>query len=92
MISIIKFFVKVKLLNNSRNTMFMVYFQNVLQSPSPDFNIGAAGTSMRFLTTYWSQLEGKWSIEHYGYRTDEKPVAMNKLPAFPITHHRQTIE
>jgi 3-phosphoshikimate 1-carboxyvinyltransferase len=27
-----------------------------------DFNIGAAGTSMRFLTSYLSQLEGEWSI------------------------------
>jgi 3-phosphoshikimate 1-carboxyvinyltransferase len=27
-----------------------------------DFNVGAAGTSMRFLTAYLSQLEGEWSI------------------------------
>jgi len=35
---------------------------NALQSQSKDFNIGAAGTSMRFLTAYLSQLEGSWTI------------------------------
>jgi 3-phosphoshikimate 1-carboxyvinyltransferase len=33
-----------------------------LQSPVPNVNIGAAGTSMRFLTVYLSQLEGLWTI------------------------------
>jgi 3-phosphoshikimate 1-carboxyvinyltransferase len=33
-----------------------------LQSPGPDFDIGAAGTSMRFLTAYLSQTEGDWHI------------------------------
>ncbi|GHS97835.1 3-phosphoshikimate 1-carboxyvinyltransferase [Bacteroidia bacterium] len=35
---------------------------NALQSSGPDFDIGAAGTSMRFLTAYLSQLEGNWTI------------------------------
>jgi 3-phosphoshikimate 1-carboxyvinyltransferase len=35
---------------------------NALQSSGPDFDIGAAGTSMRFLTAYLSQVEGNWTI------------------------------
>ncbi|MDL2223743.1 3-phosphoshikimate 1-carboxyvinyltransferase [Bacteroidales bacterium OttesenSCG-928-M06] len=33
-----------------------------LESPSAHFDIGAAGTSMRFLTAYLSQKEGQWFI------------------------------
>jgi 3-phosphoshikimate 1-carboxyvinyltransferase len=33
-----------------------------LQSGKTDLNIGAAGTSMRFLTAYLAQLEGTWFI------------------------------
>ena len=33
-----------------------------LQSSGSDFDIGAAGTSMRFLTAYLSQLPGEWTI------------------------------
>jgi 3-phosphoshikimate 1-carboxyvinyltransferase len=33
-----------------------------LQSSGQDFDIGAAGTSMRFLTAYLSQRNGTWSI------------------------------
>jgi 3-phosphoshikimate 1-carboxyvinyltransferase len=35
---------------------------NALQSSASDFNVGAAGTSMRFLTAWLSQREGNWSI------------------------------
>jgi 3-phosphoshikimate 1-carboxyvinyltransferase len=33
-----------------------------LQSSGTDFNIGAAGTAMRFLTAYLSQKEGTWHL------------------------------
>jgi 3-phosphoshikimate 1-carboxyvinyltransferase len=33
-----------------------------LKSSGSDFDIGAAGTSMRFLTAYLSQYEGEWTI------------------------------
>jgi 3-phosphoshikimate 1-carboxyvinyltransferase len=50
-------------LSDSDDTQVLL---NVLQSLSADFNtnfnIGAAGTSMRFLTAYLSLLKGKWSI------------------------------
>jgi 3-phosphoshikimate 1-carboxyvinyltransferase len=46
-------------LSDSDDTQVLL---NALQSPSADFNIGAAGTSMRFLTAYLSLLQGKWSI------------------------------
>ncbi|GHV23513.1 3-phosphoshikimate 1-carboxyvinyltransferase [Clostridia bacterium] len=35
---------------------------SALQSSGQDFDIGAAGTSMRFLTAFLSQLEGDWTI------------------------------
>ncbi len=35
---------------------------NALSSQTKDFNIGAAGTSMRFLTAYLAQLKGTWTI------------------------------
>jgi 3-phosphoshikimate 1-carboxyvinyltransferase len=35
---------------------------SALQSSGPDFDIGAAGTSMRFLTAYLAQSEGNWTI------------------------------
>jgi 3-phosphoshikimate 1-carboxyvinyltransferase len=36
--------------------------QNALQSDKTDFDVGAAGTSMRFLTAYLSLQEGEWTI------------------------------
>lgn len=36
--------------------------QKALNADFNDFDIGAAGTSMRFLTAYLSQKEGTWSI------------------------------
>jgi 3-phosphoshikimate 1-carboxyvinyltransferase len=42
-------------LSDSDDTVVLL---TALQSPGPDFDIGAAGTSMRFLTAYFAQLEG----------------------------------
>ncbi|MDR3219676.1 MAG: 3-phosphoshikimate 1-carboxyvinyltransferase [Dysgonamonadaceae bacterium] len=36
--------------------------QKALESNVSDFDIGAAGTSMRFLTAYLSQLSGNWTL------------------------------
>ena len=36
--------------------------QHALFSSGPNFNIGAAGTAMRFLTAYLSRTPGKWTI------------------------------
>jgi 3-phosphoshikimate 1-carboxyvinyltransferase len=46
-------------LSDSDDTQVML---RVFQSQSANFDIGAAGTSMRFLTAYLSQLEGNWTI------------------------------
>jgi 3-phosphoshikimate 1-carboxyvinyltransferase len=46
-------------LSDSDDTQVLL---NSLQSSGPDLDIGAAGTSMRFLTAYLSQLEGIWRI------------------------------
>ncbi|MDR1436905.1 MAG: 3-phosphoshikimate 1-carboxyvinyltransferase [Candidatus Symbiothrix sp.] len=46
-------------LSDSDDTQVLL---KALQSSVPDLNIGAAGTSMRFLTAYLSQLDGEWRI------------------------------
>jgi len=46
-----------------------------LQSSGSDFNIGAAGTSMRFLTAYLSQLPGEWTITG-SERMKNRPVGL----------------
>lgn len=46
-------------LSDSDDTQALQY---ALQSDDVDFDIGAAGTSMRFLTAYLSQRKGNWSI------------------------------
>lgn len=46
-------------LSNSDDTNVL---KKALQSPENNFDIGAAGTSMRFLTAYLSQKEGEWTI------------------------------
>ncbi|GHT86596.1 3-phosphoshikimate 1-carboxyvinyltransferase [Bacteroidia bacterium] len=46
-------------LSDSDDTRVML---NVFKSSNADFDIGAAGTSMRFLTAYLSQLAGNWTI------------------------------
>ena len=46
-----------------------------LQSPGPDFDIGAAGTSMRFLTAYFAQLEGIRTITG-SERMKNRPIGL----------------
>ncbi|MDR2844394.1 MAG: 3-phosphoshikimate 1-carboxyvinyltransferase [Candidatus Symbiothrix sp.] len=46
-------------LSDSDDTMVLF---NALQSSEKDFNVGAAGTSMRFLTAYLAQKPGEWTI------------------------------
>jgi 3-phosphoshikimate 1-carboxyvinyltransferase len=46
-------------LSDSDDTQILL---NSLQSSGSDLDVGAAGTSMRFLTAYLSQLEGIWRI------------------------------
>lgn len=58
---------------------------NVLNSNSRDFNIGHAGTAMRFLTAYLSKVVGEWTITG-SERMKERPIkilvdALNSLGA-----------
>jgi 3-phosphoshikimate 1-carboxyvinyltransferase len=46
-------------LSDSDDTQVLL---KALSSSTSDFDIGAAGTSMRFLTAYLAQLEGTWTI------------------------------
>ena len=46
-----------------------------LQSPDSDFDIGAAGTSMRFLTAYLSQTPGEWTITG-SERMKNRPIGL----------------
>jgi 3-phosphoshikimate 1-carboxyvinyltransferase len=46
-----------------------------LQSSGSDFDIGAAGTSMRFLTAYLSQLPGEWTITG-SERMKNRPIGL----------------
>jgi 3-phosphoshikimate 1-carboxyvinyltransferase len=49
--------------------------RNALQSTGTDFDIGAAGTSMRFLTAYLSQLPGKWTLTG-SERMKNRPIGL----------------
>ena len=58
---------------------------NALNSSVNDFDIGAAGTSMRFLTAFLSQKEGNWTITG-SERMKNRPIkilvdALHKLGA-----------
>ncbi|MDR0546136.1 MAG: 3-phosphoshikimate 1-carboxyvinyltransferase [Dysgonamonadaceae bacterium] len=59
-------------LSDSDDTQVLL---NVLQSSENDFNIGAAGTSMRFLTAYLSQRAGNWTITG-SERMKKRPIAI----------------
>ncbi len=48
---------------------------NVLNSDDSCFDIGQAGTAMRFLTAYLSRIAGKWEITGSA-RMKERPVAV----------------
>ncbi|GHT40450.1 3-phosphoshikimate 1-carboxyvinyltransferase [Bacteroidia bacterium] len=49
--------------------------QRALQSSDADFDIGAAGTSMRFLTAYLAQQTGRWTITGTE-RMKNRPIAL----------------
>ncbi len=58
---------------------------NVLQSNDTAFDVGAAGTSMRFLTAFLSKIVGKWEITG-SERMKNRPIkllvdALNELGA-----------
>jgi 3-phosphoshikimate 1-carboxyvinyltransferase len=58
---------------------------NVLNSDSNNFNIGAAGTAMRFLTAFLSKIVGEWTITG-SERMKQRPIkllvdALNSLGA-----------
>jgi 3-phosphoshikimate 1-carboxyvinyltransferase len=46
-----------------------------LQSTGPDFDVGAAGTSMRFLTAFLSQRPGEWTITG-SERMKNRPIGL----------------
>jgi len=48
---------------------------NALHSPLSAFDIGAAGTSMRFLTAYLSNMEGEWTLTG-SERMKNRPIAL----------------
>ena len=49
-------------LSDSDDTQVLAKALLSLQAGNTDFDIGAAGTSMRFLTAYLAQCEGVWTI------------------------------
>lgn len=58
---------------------------DVLNSNSSDFNVGAAGTAMRFLTAFLSKVVGEWTITG-SERMKQRPIkvlveALNSLGA-----------
>ncbi len=69
-------------LSDSNDTKVL---QNALDSNDTDFDIGAAGTSMRFLTAFLSKTVGKWTITGSA-RMKQRPIkilveALNSLGA-----------
>lgn len=69
-------------LSDSDDTMVL---KKALESNVSDFDIGAAGTSMRFLTAYLAQLPGTWTITG-SERMKNRPIrilvdALNQLGA-----------
>ena len=69
-------------LSDCDDTNLMV---NALRSEGCDFNVGAAGTTMRFLTAFLAQREGQWTITGSA-RMKNRPIkvlveALNALGA-----------
>ncbi len=60
----------IKNLSDSDDTKAMT---NVFNSNSNDFDIGAAGTTMRFLTAYLSKIVGEWTITG-SERMKQRPI------------------
>ncbi|WP_066632291.1 3-phosphoshikimate 1-carboxyvinyltransferase [Labilibacter marinus] len=72
----------IKNLSDSDDTQLML---KALQSDSKHFDIGAAGTTMRFLTAFLSKIVGEWTITG-SERMKQRPIkilveALNKLGA-----------
>jgi 3-phosphoshikimate 1-carboxyvinyltransferase len=72
----------IKNLSDSDDTEAML---NVFNSNSNNFDIGAAGTTMRFLTAYLAKIVGEWTITGSS-RMKQRPIhvlvdALNKLGA-----------
>jgi 3-phosphoshikimate 1-carboxyvinyltransferase len=73
---------QVQNLSNSDDTRVM---EQVLNSNTDKFDIGHAGTAMRFLTAFLSKIVGKWEITG-SQRMQQRPIkilvdALNKLGA-----------
>ncbi|MCG8583071.1 MAG: 3-phosphoshikimate 1-carboxyvinyltransferase [Bacteroidales bacterium] len=71
---------EIKNLSDSDDTKAML---GVLNSNSTTFDVGAAGTSMRFLTAFLSKIVGEWTITGSS-RMKERPIktlvdALNQL-------------
>lgn len=60
----------IKNLSDSDDTRVM---QNVLNADTNTFNVGAAGTSMRFLTAFLSKIVGEWVITG-SERMKQRPI------------------
>ena len=72
----------IKNLSDSDDTQAML---QALQSNSSTFDVGAAGTTMRFLTAFLSKIVGEWTITG-SERMKQRPIkilveALNKLGA-----------
>ena len=70
----------IKNLSDSDDTIAML---ESLNSNSNHFDVGAAGTTMRFLTAYLSKIMGEWTITG-SERMKQRPIhvlvdALNKL-------------
>jgi 3-phosphoshikimate 1-carboxyvinyltransferase len=72
----------IKNLSDSDDTQLLI---NALKSDSSHFDVGAAGTTMRFLTAFLSKIVGEWTITG-SERMKQRPIkilveALNKLGA-----------
>nr|WP_321405551.1 3-phosphoshikimate 1-carboxyvinyltransferase [uncultured Carboxylicivirga sp.] len=61
---------EIKNLSDSDDTKVML---NVLNSDTSTFDVGAAGTSMRFLTAFLSKIVGEWTITGSS-RMKQRPI------------------
>jgi len=62
-----------KTINNLADCDDTIVMKNVLTSCGNDFNIGAAGTAMRFLTAYFSIKNGEWHLTG-DQRMQQRPI------------------
>ena len=62
---------KIKNLSNSQDTITL---QKILNNPKKNINVGAAGTPLRFLTSYLAQLKDKEFILRGSERMNKRPI------------------